>query len=841
MMKKIEDFLADISRKAGNRDCAAQIDAQMRRFQKESASMPPRVDGLAPYVPLGYYSVNVSNTYKCYARVPLPFGRGLYAEQTEESVQTVLWLLRDIMHFSGAGAVQITVVDTYEMGRRFKALFTDPPVLAGGVIHTDVQKSADVINDFAASIGTVRRDILGSRFESWDEYRRANPGQGVPYRVLLIANAQELLSDAASSLRRSVSAIVREGPQTGILPILLFAESSLPDRFREWRDELIHQGGAHDLMSPPPFILDWRAKFPNLKISWSPSYPPETGRTPASLVKAWQKEARDKASAVDCSLKHLLNECSRQSSLEGVSVPMGWDEATGAPAMFMLDDGHPHAFIGGQTGMGKSNVMHVLLNAWMACYSEEELQIYILDFKEGVEMGKYAFHALPHIKLVARKSDQDFAVSILEHLRRLAEERAGIFRTAGVSNLESYRKKTGEPMSRIVLLVDECQNLFNRDSMRDSADISEKATWLVQKGRSYGIHLVLSCQSLSGMKWNSPQLWNNIRVRVALKCMERESCSILASNNPAAARITERKQAVLNLSNGEPEYNIIVNVPLADITSPELQNHLKHLEKPGCSVREYQGAEPLPLPDAGGYAAQCAANAVWLGATATFQAEQVCLPLYDEREKYGVALLACMGSADARDGLCATAMLSAQHSPDVAAIYYVADQEPPEAVSSLQKFHFLQAGLLTVEQWREILDGAEPGHRKVVYIESLDRLQSLLKFPNSFSSSKGADTLGSVLAEALANVDRSFVSIIADMRHVPDSTLMRDLRSHFSSFLVQGVNEGDASRFIGSMELHLPIGTDEISRCKAMLSTRAGSLVYRPFMQVDRPKDAPTA
>lgn len=828
--KKEEEHIISAARMQKTADFLTidnEIKSSLQELKKMFYSVKPAEHGLAQYIPWGQMTIMGEDYFTAQAK--LPFARSLYAVQTQQHLETVLWMVRDILRYSAPGSVQVTVIDTYETGRSFHALFTDPPMLEGGKIYTEARESAALIASFAQSIADMRRETLGSRYATWKEYCTAHPEHTLPYRILILANAEDIFSCGSADLRKALSVIVREGPQAGILPVLLLQEKSADRRALETMKQLLYGARAIDIKSRPGFIAKLRCDYPNLDIDWKPGFP----RGFRGDVREALQELAGHDNAPDHSITRLLTEaCTSASSENGVSVPVGWDAATNAPAMFMLDDAHPHAFIGGQTGMGKSNFMHVLLHTWMKRYSADELQIYILDFKEGVEMQEYARYGLPHVQLVARKCDMDFATSLLEHLQGVNEKRAELFRTSGVTCIEQYRRQTGRTLPRIVLLVDECQNLFNQDSMGASEKISRMATQLVRTGRSQGIHLVLSCQSLSGMTWNSPQLWSNIRVRVALKCMERESRSILSESNRCAAQIVERKQAVLNLNNGEPEDNMVVNVPLADVASEPLQEHLRQLEQPGTHVREYRGAEPLPLPDPAAFAAQEPAGALWLGNTATLRECPVLLPFYDADERASLVMLACMGTADAAAALRETAVRSAAAATSVEEaiiIYRQADGCPPNLPA---KCRAAAVEELTPDAWRDILSPAPDGRSKLLYIQALDRMQGLLKFPDRFASAKAREGLGAMLADALENADETRLAVIADCKRMPDSMLLKDIRPHFNSFLVQGVAEEDARRFLGRVDMKpAGLGAAPDSRCKALLAHLSRELAFRPFMQ----------
>ena len=73
------------------------------------------------------------------------------------------------------------------------------------------------------------------------------------------------------------------------------------------------------------------------------------------------------------------------------------------------------ALVVGKTGSGKSTLLHILIHGLAFAYSPEELELYLLDFKQ-VEFMDYALHRLPHARVVAVKSEREFGLSVLRGL-----------------------------------------------------------------------------------------------------------------------------------------------------------------------------------------------------------------------------------------------------------------------------------------------------------------------------------------------------------------------------------------------------------------------------------------
>ena len=76
--------------------------------------------------------------------------------------------------------------------------------------------------------------------------------------------------------------------------------------------------------------------------------------------------------------------------------------------VFGADGTAHHALLIGRTGSGKSNLLHVLIVSLAEIYSPEQLEVFLVDFKKGVEFKDYAVHKLPHARVVAIESELEF-------------------------------------------------------------------------------------------------------------------------------------------------------------------------------------------------------------------------------------------------------------------------------------------------------------------------------------------------------------------------------------------------------------------------------------------------
>ena len=249
------------------------------------------------------------------------------------------------------------------------------------------------------------------------------------------------------------------------------------------------------------------------------------------------------------------------SSDNGIQALLGWT-AEGHPVYFELSDDPPHAFLGGKSGSGKSNLVHVLIHGLLNRYTPSELELYILDCKEGTEFNVYAVNPVPQIKLVTLDSNVEYGLSVLEYLNEEIKRRGTEFRSVGAKKIQEYREK-GKQMPRIVLIVDEFQKLF--DGRRDITEkVTKEFTNLFKQGRSFGVHVLLSTQSLMGLGEFIHPFRTQLACRIALSCSDDDSRQILSDGNTEAVKLRPKKEAIINNQNGQLSGNCIFDVPYAD-------------------------------------------------------------------------------------------------------------------------------------------------------------------------------------------------------------------------------------------------------------------------------------
>ncbi len=289
----------------------------------------------------------------------------------------------------------------------------------------------------------------------------------------------------------------------------------------------------------------------------------------------------------------------RESSVERVVTPVGARGSEQDALRILLgesEDGQPcvHGVIGAGTGMGKSNLFHVFILGLAQRYSPEQLKFYLVDGKDGVEFRTY--RRLPHSEVLSLNTSPQLARSLLADLAQEMERRNGIFRKYQVSGFKDYaRLRQAQPdlppLPRLVLVVDEYQELFEGDR---EGEASKYLALLGAQGRSAGLHMLLASQRFgaSGML-RRDEIFSQIALRVAMKIAQAEVATLTEfqrAGKEAINALDGPGKVVLNDRSGQDGFNVSGIIALLRATERE---HLVEGLAAHAAVRFPQLRAPL--------------------------------------------------------------------------------------------------------------------------------------------------------------------------------------------------------------------------------------------------------
>lgn len=489
------------------------------------------------------------------AVLDLPGPRSLLIRHDQPDRDTALSALRNhmlrILASFPAGKVRFTMADPIGLGQSFAGfmrLADQEPSPVGLRIWSDPNQIERQLADLTEHMQTVIQKYLRADYETIEDYNHAAGEIAEPYRFVIIADLPNALTESGAA---RLNSILESGPRCGVYALLATPSgeklpSTLPaDTLRDHAVTLAIAKGT-------PRIDDPRFDELTLNLETEPS-----DAFAAGLLDRIAQAGAD-AGRVEVPFDRLVpdddNLWSRSAS-EELAVPLG---RSGAQKIQHLKLGHgtrQHALIAGRTGSGKSTLLHVMVTAAALWHSPDELEVYLIDFKKGVEFKAYATGRVPHVRAVAIESDREFGLSVLKRLDDELTARGDLFRKIGAQNLAAARQmEPSKPLPRIMLMIDEFQEFFTEDD-EVASEASLLLDRLVRQGRAFGVHVILGSQTLAGAYSLARSTLGQIGVRIALQCSEADSYLILGEDNNAARLLSRPGEAIYNDAGGLVEGN----------------------------------------------------------------------------------------------------------------------------------------------------------------------------------------------------------------------------------------------------------------------------------------------
>ncbi|MCU1263951.1 MAG: segregation ATPase, FtsK/SpoIIIE family [Acidobacteria bacterium] len=462
------------------------------------------------------------------------------------------------------GKVLFTLLDPVGLGQSaapFMSLADHEEKLITNRAWTEPQHIEEQLGKLTEHMENVIQKYLRNDYATIEEYNQKAGEVAEPYRVLVVFDFPVNFSETAA--RRLVS-IAKNGPRCGVYTIIVMdtdPSKKLPYGFNlgdlENAANVIYHNGTR-------FVWDSKSL---VRYTLLPDSPPSD-----ELFKHIVKEAGSRAPEsmrVEVPFDTLLVKAGldhssvwQGSTRERIHVPLGPQGAKKVQYLTLGTGTEHHAVCIGMPGSGKTNLMHIIITTMGLMYSPAEMQLYLVDFKQGVGFKRYAEVGLPHARVIAIDSEREFGLSVLQKLDKELNERGEKFRAIGVDAISDYRqKRPNEDLPRILLLVDEFQEFFSYDD-----NIGTQAGLLldrlVRQGRYAGIHVMLGSQSLANRSSLPTSTLGQIGIRIALKCGESDARLIMGDGNLQARLLSRPGEAIYNSANGLIEGNSFFQVAL---------------------------------------------------------------------------------------------------------------------------------------------------------------------------------------------------------------------------------------------------------------------------------------
>ncbi|MGB0596481.1 MAG: FtsK/SpoIIIE domain-containing protein [Rubripirellula sp.] len=466
--------------------------------------------------------------------------------QAIELAHQVLWRA-----LTGAepSRTKLTLIDPLGRGQHFTsfmALADHDPSLVGHRVWTTDSKIDERLGELSHHVEDVLQSSLRDRFERIEDYNELAGTMAEPYRVVAAVGFPEGLSRESY---RHLKALLQSGLRCGIFTVLVCDEA------KPWPADMPLPTGDKIV----PLCLNEKGEW-HLDLEGLRELPFVPAPAPPSSLRSELIEqigrAAISASKVEIPLQAILSADGEGNGNtdDGLEIVVGSQGANRSLCLQLGEGVRQHVLIAGKTGSGKSTLLHSIITSGAHHYRPDQLQFYLLDFKKGVEFKPYADFAIPHARVIGIESEREFGRSVLQRLDAELQQRGELFRSAGVQELGDYRAATGKTLPRIMLVVDEFQELFVRDD-RLAGDCTMLLDRLVRQGRSFGMHVILSSQSLAGAYSLPRATLGQMAVRIAMQCSESDAALILSDDNTAARLISRPGEAIYNDAGGLVEGN----------------------------------------------------------------------------------------------------------------------------------------------------------------------------------------------------------------------------------------------------------------------------------------------
>lgn len=462
------------------------------------------------------------------------------------------------------GKILFTLLDPVGLGQSaapFMSLADHEEKLITNRAWTEPQHIDEQLGKLTEHMENVIQKYLRNDYASIEEYNQKAGEVAEPYRVLVVFHFPVNFSETAA---RRLASIAKNGPRCGVYTLVVMdtdPSQKLPYGFN--LSELEH---AANVIEDEHNQFVWKEKqLARYEVLLD---------SPADdvLFKHIVKETGTRAPEsmrVEVPFDKLLAKANLTpasfwtgSTREKIHVPLGPQGAKRLQYLTLGTGTEHHVVCIGMPGSGKTNLMHIIITTMGLIYSPAEIQLYLVDFKQGVGFKRYAETDLPHAKVIAIDSEREFGLSVLQKLDRELNERGEKFRAADVDAISDYRQKQPNAfMPRILLIVDEFQEFFSHDD-NIATQASLLLDRLVRQGRYAGIHVMLGSQSLANRSSLPTSTLGQIGIRIALKCGESDARLIMGDGNLQARLLSRPGEAIYNSANGLLEGNSFFQVAL---------------------------------------------------------------------------------------------------------------------------------------------------------------------------------------------------------------------------------------------------------------------------------------
>jgi len=485
-----------------------------------------------------------------------------------------------------AGKVRFTFISPSDAGEAFASFMRFADVderLVDTHVWGNSQRIEERLDVLLDRAQTINQDYLRGQYADILEYNQAAGKNAEPLQFLMVVDFPRGFTQAALE---KLENIMSNGPKNGIYTILAGEVGELDGsndandpRYNAVLQRIVQHLSCYRyengmLRVPPRPSSAIRAGHPhaNPQVQYLPLQLPENRVELDDAIETMKKAVynADRVTItyddVTSGLTHQPDRWFRYSDEKGISVPFALSGANKVLSLELASDALSpkyHTLVTGMIGSGKSTLLHTLIMGLLMKYSPEDVQIYLMDFKDGVEFKVYTEYNLKNFRAISIDTEPEFGLAVLKKIEAEMQARNNIFKEEGCRGLEGYRREMAEKgnphhgMPRTILIIDEFQEAFGRSDdpvMSEAAEIIKRLTLV---GRAPAIYLIMATQDIKNAAALPETVYNQFETRIALKSSP-DSARIILPDNPMADQLInlDKGVAIFNASAGNKDHNV---------------------------------------------------------------------------------------------------------------------------------------------------------------------------------------------------------------------------------------------------------------------------------------------
>lgn len=386
-------------------------------------------------------------------------------------------------------------------------------------------------------------NLLSGKIRSISEYNKAN-AYAEKYSIVIV-NLEDYPGDGQSIA--NFSRILKDSFDAGFYTIILNRQEMADKAASAERAEFIES--IRDAF--PEVLLEGKDAQFNLVSN-------ELTRQLQSLCTRFDLVATKPEADLDGMMQEIISRAEvNDGDYDFLSLPIGQTPDGRSTVHFNLGakSGCTSAFILGMSGTGKTTLLNNLIVRIAENYTSDQVRLFLMDYKEGVEFEDFRNH--PNCeRIFLDNSDLNAATVLLEDFINKISQRSALFKASeGVcKNIDQYNENNPQSrISHLILVIDEVQNVFKGPNARK---FSELLIDVVKRGRAFGLHILLSTQTLSGYGIDR-ELMSQIKLRIAFGLSLDSDCEKILDYGNVEPRHLKKYHLIYNQDTGLKSANVL--------------------------------------------------------------------------------------------------------------------------------------------------------------------------------------------------------------------------------------------------------------------------------------------